>query len=55
MLDEINELRKMLDYTMRRYNELLERVEKLERGNTIQFCTSDVYPGTVYCTTNTSY
>lgn len=33
MPSEIEELRKMLEYTMRRYNELLKRVEKLENNN----------------------
>lgn len=46
MPDEIKELRRMLDYTMRRYNELLERVEKLEKQNYITYTS---WP-TTYCT-----
>lgn len=41
MPSEIEELRKMLEYTMRRYNELLKRVEAIENSNAPIYFVSD--------------
>lgn len=56
MLDEIKELRRMLDYTMCRYNDLLERVEKLERNNTpMYFVTQNDYDTRTHCNISDLY
>lgn len=59
MPSEIEELRKMLEYTMRRYNELLKRVEQLENSNApMYFVTNWEYDTITWVwrnTANTAY